>query len=195
MQLCIKVFNAVFVCVRRNGAGCPVLRALSATMGKYGAGTASTRERSMRERGGRSAESWSLHASAHQRRPPSRRCKKLSVCKRWTKCLLCRVARSQKSTIRMRRRRPAHRMQRAASATSVTPRPRHAVLWQREGSRGFFINYDGERKQTHQTRVDDVGPVKDVLREAGHAGVADVVVKQWKEADVHAGSGPLWRGE
>ena len=86
-------------------------------------------------------------------------------------------------------------MQRAASATSVTPRPRRAVLWQREGSRDFFINYDGERKQTHQTRVDDVGPVKDVLREAGHAGVADVVVKQWKEADVHAGSGPLWRGE
>ena len=55
--------------------------------------------------------------------------------------------------------------------------------------------------------MDDVAQVEDVLHEEGGFGdaawalplpntynavVADVVVKQWKEADLHAGSRPLW---
>ena len=41
-QLCIYVLSAFFVCVRRNGASCPALRAVSATMGKRGPRPAAT---------------------------------------------------------------------------------------------------------------------------------------------------------
>ena len=75
--------------------------------------------------------------------------------------------------------------------------------WQHKGSRGFFVGHDGERKQVYQTRVDDVAKVEDVLHEEGpsdntlwawwpdrhKAVVVGVVAKQWREADVHAGSG------
>ena len=40
LQLSIKVFSAFFVCARRNGTGCPVLKAVSTTMGKCGPGPA-----------------------------------------------------------------------------------------------------------------------------------------------------------
>ena len=71
---------------------------------------------------------------------------------------------------------------------------------------GFFVSYDRERKQAYQTRVDGVAQVDDVLHEERGSGdvawawwpdkykavVADVVIKQWTEADVHVGFGPLW---
>ena len=71
---------------------------------------------------------------------------------------------------------------------------------------GFFVSYDRERKQAYQTRVDGVAHVDDILHEERGSGdvawawwpdkykavVADVVVKQWTEADVHVGFGPLW---
>ena len=62
LQLSIKVFSAFFVCARRNGTGCPVLKAVSTTMG---GGSAGLGLRSMRERGGGGAGSRSLLASAN----------------------------------------------------------------------------------------------------------------------------------
>ena len=85
LQLCIKVFSALFVCVR-------------------------------------SADSQSLPASAHKWRPSSRRCRSLSMRKGWTKGLLCRAALCQRPTIRLFRRPPAYKMQRATRATSAAPR-------------------------------------------------------------------------
>ena len=73
--------------------------------------------------------------------------------------------------------------------------------WQHEGSRGFFVGHDGERKQVYQTRVDDVAKVEDVLHEEGPSGNGHggpTGTRQWwrmwlsSSADVHAGSGTLW---
>ena len=48
--------------------------------------------------------------------------RRLSVFKRWTKCLPCRAAPCWRPRIRMRWSPPAHRMQQATNATSVTLR-------------------------------------------------------------------------
>ena len=138
LQLCIKVFSALFVCVRRSGAGCLVLRVVSTTMGSAGLGLRLAREEETE------VLAVSLCGPAHTNGDLARD----GVSKR----LLRRAAPCRRPKIRTWRRPPAHGMQQAASATSATPRSTTRSPLATRGVAGLF-RQQGRGVQANETQV------------------------------------------
>ena len=153
LQLSIKVFSAFFVCARRNGTGCPVLRAVSTTMGKRGPGPA-VNARARRRR------CWQSVFAGQRTLTETFLGKRVQV-----EDKVPAVQGSPSTEANHKRILPAHRMQQAGSATSVTP--------------------CSTRKQAYQTRVDDVAQVEDACSGCGRGCQA-------VEGGLHADCRPLW---